>query len=55
MYCFEDRKPQARADSNTQQPLVLDGTVYLDYVDEEPSQENGLLLLLKQYLGAKPD
>lgn len=53
MYYFEDTKPQPRPDTGDQQRLLLDGTVYLDNVDDETPQASGLLAFLKQYLGSK--
>jgi hypothetical protein len=53
MYNFEETEPQAPIASGEPHPLLLDGTVYLDYVDDDAPRANGLLAYLKQYLGVR--
>ena len=53
MYYFEDSNPQQRTESSEQQRLLLDGTVNLDYADDESPQASNWIALLKQYLGSR--
>jgi hypothetical protein len=53
MYYFEDNKPQPRSDSSEPHRLLLDGTVNLDYTEDENPQSNGWIALLKQYLASR--
>jgi hypothetical protein len=52
----EEAKSKAEPSANEDQRLVLDGTANLDYPDVEPvPRVKGLIELLNQYLGKKPD
>ena len=51
MYHFEDTTTTARTDSATSHQLLLDGTVHLDYADDDLPSQPGLLAWIKQRLG----
>jgi len=54
MYYPKDTEPKEDTDATEDQPLALDGTVNLDYSDEDQIPRiKGLIELLNQYLGAK--
>jgi hypothetical protein len=53
MHYPEDTEPKEHTDTTEDQPLVLDGTVNLDYSDDDVPHIKGLIELLKEYFGAK--
>ncbi len=50
----EDAEPKEYADKAEDQPLILDGTVNLDYSDDVP-QVKGLIELLSQFYNNRPN
>ena len=50
MYYIEEKKPAKHADSTVTQQLLLDGTVHLDYTDDEIPTP-GLLAWIRRQLG----
>ena len=55
MYYPEDAEPKEHADTTEDQHLVLDGTVNLDYSDDDVPHVKGLIELLNQYFTEKPN
>lgn len=53
MHYPEDTEPKEHTDTTEDQHLVLDGTVNLDYSDDDVPHIKGLIELLKEYFGAK--
>lgn len=50
MFYFEDKEPKEKTDTTEDQHLVLDGTVYLDYSDDDQIPRiKGLIELLNKY------
>ena len=56
MYDFESVDQEEKDDQTEGQPLILDGTVHLDYsVDEQALRVKGLIELVGEYAGWHPD
>jgi hypothetical protein len=51
MIYSEEAEPKEDADKTDNQHLELDGTVNLDYSDDDVPRVKGLLELLKEYFG----
>ena len=52
MFYPEDNESEDATDNTENSPLVLDGTVNLDYSDDDQTPRiKGLIELLNQYLG----
>jgi hypothetical protein len=56
MYDFESVEHEENDDMTEGQPLILDGTVHLDYSDDEQAlRVKGLIELVDQYAGWNSD
>jgi hypothetical protein len=53
MIYSEEAEPKKDTDKTDDQHLVLDGTVNLDYPDDDVPRVKGLIELLKEYFGDK--
>jgi hypothetical protein len=56
MYDYESVEQEEMDDMIESQPLILDGTVNLDYSDDEQAlRVKGLIELVTEYAGGQPD
>jgi hypothetical protein len=56
MYDYESVEQEEMDDMIESQPLILDGTVNLDYSDDEQAlRVKGLIELVSEYAGWNPD
>jgi hypothetical protein len=53
MFYNKEAEPKKDIDKTDDQHLVLDGTVNLDYSDDDVPRVKGLIELLKEYFGDK--
>ena len=53
MIYSEEAEPKKNTDKTDDQHLVLDGTVNLDYSDDDVPRVKGLIEFLKEYFGDK--
>jgi len=55
MFYPEDAEPKDYADKAENQHLIFDGTVNLDYSEDDVPQVKGLIELLSQFYSNKPN